>query len=379
MLDNPLLGSYRRYRQREPNPMDQLAWVFELFPRLRDRQSQLAATLSGGERQMLAIGRALMAKPRLLMLDEPSLGLAPLIVKEIFRIIAQPRATGASILLVEQNARAALQVADRAYVLEMGEVTLEGPVAQLANDPGGGKPTWASIAPSSKGAGINWDRSTRNNRFLVASPNDYNQGPGHAELQHLNAQVDEAVAVSAPSCLVSGHLLCRWGAAHILQDKGRATCLLEARFPQNDFTQQTCPTWPNKFAKHWPCFSRNGTEPALIGGLAVVAHQVVRATKDVDFLVEAEAADKVHGALLIWATKCLYRKENAANYVRGAEGLGFALCTSPLARRRWRRRQSEIPPWAACASSASRADRFQTSSYVNDATRTRDLDDIRAP
>ena len=135
VLDNLLLGSYRRYRQREPNPMDQLAWVFELFPRLRDRQSQLAATLSGGERQMLAIGRALMAKPCLLMLDEPSLGLAPLIVKEIFRIIAQLRATGVSILLVEQNARAALQVADRAYVLEMGEVTLEGRAAQLANDP----------------------------------------------------------------------------------------------------------------------------------------------------------------------------------------------------------------------------------------------------
>ena len=135
VLDNLLLGSYRRYRQREPNPMDQLAWVFELFPRLRDRQSQLSATLSGGERQMLAIGRALMAKPCLLMLDEPSLGLAPLIVKEIFRIIAQLRATGVSILLVEQNARAALQVADRAYVLEMGEVTLEGPAAQLANDP----------------------------------------------------------------------------------------------------------------------------------------------------------------------------------------------------------------------------------------------------
>jgi len=124
-----------RHRLREPNPTDQLQNVFELFPRLRDRQTQLAATLSGGERQMLAIGRALMAKPRLLMLDEPSLGLAPLIVKEIFRIIAQLKQTGVTILLVEQNARAALQVADRAYVLEMGEVMLDGPAEQLARDP----------------------------------------------------------------------------------------------------------------------------------------------------------------------------------------------------------------------------------------------------
>lgn len=133
--DNLLLGSYRRYRLREPAPADQLETVYGIFPRLRERREQLAATLSGGERQMLAIGRALMAKPRLLMLDEPSLGLAPLIVKEIFRIIAQLRQTGVTILLVEQNARAALQVADRAYVLEMGEVMLDGPADQLARDP----------------------------------------------------------------------------------------------------------------------------------------------------------------------------------------------------------------------------------------------------
>jgi branched-chain amino acid transport system ATP-binding protein len=135
VLDNLLLGSYRRYRLREPNPADQLETVFELFPRLKERREQLAATLSGGERQMLAIGRALMAKPRLLMLDEPSLGLAPLIVKEIFHIIRELKQTGVTILLVEQNARAALQVADRAYVLETGDVMLEGPADQLARDP----------------------------------------------------------------------------------------------------------------------------------------------------------------------------------------------------------------------------------------------------
>jgi len=109
--------------------------VYARFPRLRERYRQAAGTLSGGERQMLAMGRALMAKPRLLMLDEPSLGLAPLIVKDIFRIIAELRATGVAILLIEQNARAALQVADYAYVLETGEITLEGPAATLADDP----------------------------------------------------------------------------------------------------------------------------------------------------------------------------------------------------------------------------------------------------
>jgi branched-chain amino acid transport system ATP-binding protein len=133
--DNLLLGSYRRYKLGEPNPADQLQPVYELFPRLQERRAQLAATLSGGERQMLAIGRALMARPRLLMLDEPSLGLAPLIVKEIFHIIRRLRDTGVTILLVEQNARAALQVADRAYVLETGEVMLEGAADQLARDP----------------------------------------------------------------------------------------------------------------------------------------------------------------------------------------------------------------------------------------------------
>ena len=133
--DNLLLGSYRRYRANEKNHADQLPLVFDLFPRLLERRRQDAGTLSGGERQMLALGRALMAKPQLLMLDEPSLGLAPLIVKEIFQIIVRLKQTGVAILLVEQNARAALQVADQAYVLETGEIVLEGPAAQLATDP----------------------------------------------------------------------------------------------------------------------------------------------------------------------------------------------------------------------------------------------------
>ena len=135
VLDNLVLGSWRRYRARERGHADQLEPVFALFPRLRERSSQLAATLSGGERQMLAIGRALMAQPRVLLLDEPSLGLAPLIVKEIFQIIRRLKDTGVAIVLVEQNARAALQVADQATVLETGAVMLQGPARELAHDP----------------------------------------------------------------------------------------------------------------------------------------------------------------------------------------------------------------------------------------------------
>lgn len=133
--DNLLLGSYRRYKAREKGYADQLTVVYDLFPRLQERRKQQAGTLSGGERQMLAVGRALMAKPQLLMLDEPSLGLAPLIVKEIFHIIVRLKQTGVAILLVEQNARAALQVADYGYVLETGDMVMEGPAAQLASDP----------------------------------------------------------------------------------------------------------------------------------------------------------------------------------------------------------------------------------------------------
>jgi branched-chain amino acid transport system ATP-binding protein len=108
--------------------------IYERFPRLKERRDQRASTLSGGERQMLALGRALMAKPRLLMLDEPSLGLAPRIVRDIFHIIADLKKIGVSILLVEQNARVALHVADYGYVLETGRIVLEGAAAELADN-----------------------------------------------------------------------------------------------------------------------------------------------------------------------------------------------------------------------------------------------------
>ena len=132
--DNLLLGAYRQVRLGQRDSRAALDHVYALFPRLKERRMQLAGTLSGGERQMLAVGRALMSKPSLLMLDEPSLGLAPLVVRDIFRTIDGLRSTGVTILLVEQNARAALEVADYGYVLEMGEIALEGPAADLASD-----------------------------------------------------------------------------------------------------------------------------------------------------------------------------------------------------------------------------------------------------
>jgi branched-chain amino acid transport system ATP-binding protein len=158
--DNLVLGGYRAMRLKVPQWRARIEQVYELFPRLKERRAQLAGTLSGGERQMLAVGRALMSDPRLLMLDEPSLGLAPLVVRdifdtlaklsargmtillveqlvvrEIFRIIERLRAEGVSILLIEQNARAALEVADHGYVLETGAIALDGPAEQLAGDP----------------------------------------------------------------------------------------------------------------------------------------------------------------------------------------------------------------------------------------------------
>ncbi|MBV9812865.1 MAG: ABC transporter ATP-binding protein [Acetobacteraceae bacterium] len=133
VADNLLLGGYTRRRDARAMRA-QLDTVYGRFPRLAERRRQLAGTLSGGERQILALGRALMARPRLLMLDEPSLGLAPLIVREIFRIVAGLRELGVSILLVEQNARAALESADYAYVLETGEIGLHGQAADLMHD-----------------------------------------------------------------------------------------------------------------------------------------------------------------------------------------------------------------------------------------------------
>ncbi|KIQ33317.1 metal-dependent hydrolase [Variovorax paradoxus] len=132
--DNLLLGGFYQWRKGKRDQRARMEEVFEIFPRLRERKPQMASTLSGGERQMLAIGRALMARPRLLMLDEPSLGLAPLVVREVLRVVSQLRSHGVSVLLVEQNARAALQVADRAYVLEMGAVALEGNARELLHD-----------------------------------------------------------------------------------------------------------------------------------------------------------------------------------------------------------------------------------------------------
>lgn len=132
--DNLVLGAFRQLRLRNKAWREQLDVVYALFPRLKDRRLQLAGTLSGGERQMLAVGRAMMSRPTLLMLDEPSLGLAPLVVREIFKIIHTLRQTGVTILLVEQNARAALEAADHGYVLEMGDVSLQGRAADLAQD-----------------------------------------------------------------------------------------------------------------------------------------------------------------------------------------------------------------------------------------------------
>ncbi|MET0267200.1 MAG: ABC transporter ATP-binding protein [Duganella sp.] len=132
--DNLRLGAYARKKAGDRQYLDQLDMVYELFPRLKERRTQAAGTMSGGERQMLAVGRALMAKPRLLMLDEPSLGLAPLIMQDIFAIISALRKTGVATLLIEQNARAALNISDYAYVIETGDISMQGPATELAND-----------------------------------------------------------------------------------------------------------------------------------------------------------------------------------------------------------------------------------------------------
>jgi branched-chain amino acid transport system ATP-binding protein len=135
VLDNLLLGAYLRHGRESKEAIHKdLDFVFEVFPVLKDRQRQMGGTLSGGEQQMLALGRGLMAKPKLLLLDEPSLGLAPLLVREIFRVAGELRERGTTILLVEQNARAALKLADRGYVLETGRVVLEGGSEDLLAD-----------------------------------------------------------------------------------------------------------------------------------------------------------------------------------------------------------------------------------------------------
>ena len=133
--DNLVLGGFRQMRLGNAQWRHRLDDVYDLFPRLKERRLQAAGTLSGGERQMLAVGRSLMSRPSLLMLDEPSLGLAPLIVKEIFSIIVTLRQTGVTIVLVEQNARLALQAADRGYVMESGMITSSAAAAELLDDP----------------------------------------------------------------------------------------------------------------------------------------------------------------------------------------------------------------------------------------------------
>lgn len=138
VADNLELGAYLRFCSRESREQikGDMRHIYELFPRLEERKKQMAGTLSGGEQQMLAIGRALMAKPRLLLLDEPSMGLAPLVVQEIFSVIERLRRDeGTTVLLVEQNARAALKMADRGYVLETGKVILEGAASELLENP----------------------------------------------------------------------------------------------------------------------------------------------------------------------------------------------------------------------------------------------------
>jgi branched-chain amino acid transport system ATP-binding protein len=133
--ENLVLGAYTLYNKREKhNALDHLEYIYTLFPILRDRKAQLAGTLSGGEQQMVAIGRALMSGPELLLMDEPSMGLAPIIVKNIFKVVAELRREGRTILIVEQNAKAVLEIADRGYVMETGSLIMEGPAGELLDN-----------------------------------------------------------------------------------------------------------------------------------------------------------------------------------------------------------------------------------------------------
>ncbi len=132
VLENLKMGAYTRSNKKEIS--DTFEKIYESFPRLKERQNQLAGTLSGGEQQMLAMGRALMSQPRIVLMDEPSMGLSPIYVEEIFNIIESISKAGTTVLLVEQNAKKALAIADRAYVLETGNIVLDGPAAELMND-----------------------------------------------------------------------------------------------------------------------------------------------------------------------------------------------------------------------------------------------------
>ncbi len=136
VYENLMLGAYRRSRAAKKSEVAvDLERVYSIFPILKERKTQLAGTLSGGEQQMLAIGRALMSKPKMLLLDEPSMGLAPLVTKSIFKVISDLRKEGTTVLLVEQNAKAALAIAKRAYVMETGRIVMEGSASELARNP----------------------------------------------------------------------------------------------------------------------------------------------------------------------------------------------------------------------------------------------------
>ena len=132
--ENATAGSLRQRDEKEANE-DSLAWVYELFPRVKERRKQAAGTLSGGEQQMVAMGRALMSRPSLILMDEPSMGLSPALVKHSFELIEQIHSEGMSMLVVEQNATSALAIADYGYVLQAGEIVLEGPASELAQNP----------------------------------------------------------------------------------------------------------------------------------------------------------------------------------------------------------------------------------------------------
>jgi branched-chain amino acid transport system ATP-binding protein len=134
VIENLEMGCYGRKFPSKAEHKNQLDWVLETFPRLAERKNQVGGTLSGGEQQMLAIGRSLMARPKVLLLDEPSMGLAPMVISQIFKIIAEINAAGTTVLLVEQNAQQALSRSDRAYILETGEVTQSGDARELLSD-----------------------------------------------------------------------------------------------------------------------------------------------------------------------------------------------------------------------------------------------------
>ncbi len=198
VADNLEMGCYGRKFESKVTHDEQLNWVFETFPRLAERRKQVGGTLSGGEQQMLAIGRALMARPRVLLLDEPSMGLAPMVISQIFGIIAEINAQGTTVLLVEQNAQQALSRSDRAYILETGTVTREGPGLGDHDDidgsgeqrpapspgkarPGSCSPTTASGRPISGSLSSGLDRrATGSGRWSPGRPRLLREGPSSA-------------------------------------------------------------------------------------------------------------------------------------------------------------------------------------------------------